>query len=88
MNAGELHDLPGEEVRAKMMAATGRLLRRGKELEVKAICLGCAGMVGLDEAVRTACVEELGEMEGKQVRIVDGVKAGVGLLYGLARAGF
>jgi hypothetical protein len=33
-------------------------------------------------------VEELGEREGRQVRIVDGIKAGVGLLYGLARAGF
>lgn len=88
LNAVELHDLPGEEVRAKMMAATARLLRRGKELEVKAICLGCAGMVGLDDAVRTACVEELGETGGSQVRIVDGVKAGVGMLYGLARGGF
>lgn len=88
LNASELHDLPVEEVRARMMAATKRLLRKGKELEVKAICLGCAGMVGLDEAVMTACVEELGQERGAQVRIVDGVKAGVGMLYGLARGGF
>lgn len=71
-----------------MMAATKRLLRRGNELEIKAICLGCAGMVGLDDAVRTACVEELGEVGGMQVRIVDGVKAGIGMLYGLARGRF
>jgi Asp/Glu/hydantoin racemase len=88
LNASELHDLPAGQVRGKMMDATKRLLRRGKELEVKAICLGCAGMVGLDDAVRMACVEELGEVGGMQVRIVDGVTAGVGMLYGLARSGF
>ncbi|EXJ75945.1 uncharacterized protein A1O5_00453 [Cladophialophora psammophila CBS 110553] len=55
---------------------------------VKAICLGCAGMVGLDSAVRTACVEALGEERARDVYIVDGVKAGVGALYALARAGF
>lgn len=88
LNASELHDLPAVEVRARMMEATARLLRKGQELEVKAICLGCAGMVGLDDAVRRACVEELGEREGAQVMIVDGVKAGVGMLYGLARGGF
>ena len=92
LNASELHDLPAEEVRVKMMDATKRLLRRGmtqtgeKDSKVKAICLGCAGMVGLDSAVRSACVEELGEEAGKQVHIVDGVKAGVGSLYGLAKA--
>ncbi|ETI28945.1 hypothetical protein G647_01397 [Cladophialophora carrionii CBS 160.54] len=97
LNASELHDLDGAEVRAKMMDATKRLLRRaGKKSDggdgsisrVQAICLGCAGMVGLDDAVRTACVEELGDEAAKAVYIVDGVKAGVGLLYGLARGGF
>lgn len=98
LNASELHDLPAAEVRTKMMDATKRLLRRGRQTasgagasatcRVQAICLGCAGMVGLDDAVRTACVEELGLEAGKEVYIVDGVKAGVGMLYGLARAGF
>ncbi|KAK4939356.1 Protein dcg1 [Elasticomyces elasticus] len=92
LNASELHDLPAEEVRVKMMDATKRLLRRGmtetagQGSKVKAICLGCAGMVGLDSAVRSACVEELGEEAGMQVYIVDGVKAGVGALYGLLKA--
>ncbi|KIV78300.1 hypothetical protein PV11_10029 [Exophiala sideris] len=91
LNASELHDLPAEEVRVKMMDATKRLLRRGmtqtgeKDSKVKAICLGCAGMVGLDSAVRSACVEELGEEAGGAVCIVDGVKAGVGALYGLVK---
>ncbi|EXJ64990.1 hypothetical protein A1O7_01329 [Cladophialophora yegresii CBS 114405] len=108
LNASELHDLDGAEVRAKMMDATKRLLRRGKiggggggggsnsgstsnsrsRSRVQAICLGCAGMVGLDDAVRKACVEELGDEVGDAVYIVDGVKAGVGMLYGFARGGF
>ncbi|KAL2438865.1 hypothetical protein ABEF95_014546 [Exophiala dermatitidis] len=108
LNASELHDLPVEEVRRKMMDATRRLLRRGRTTtsgsalpqasgggggnntsNVKAICLGCAGMVGLESAVREACIEELGSEEaGKSVAIVDGVKAGVGVLYGLVRCGF
>lgn len=121
LNASELHELPPEKVRAKMMEATVNLLRDGKvedkemnsatatstsgdvgndngsssttsksksKSSVKAICLGCAGMVGLEEAVREACIEELGAEEGKRVAIVDGVKAGVGTLITLARGGF
>ncbi|KEF51414.1 uncharacterized protein A1O9_12563 [Exophiala aquamarina CBS 119918] len=110
LNATDLHDLPADQVRDKMMQATKRLLRRGttaatsgsdpgtggsgdsgrprRSSPVKAVCLGCAGMAGLDDAVRQACVEELGQELGKQVHIVDGVKAGVGILVGLASAGF
>lgn len=110
LNASELHDLPAEEVRGKMMEATKRVLRRGQfqhageettsttgsgsgsgsgsRSRVKAVCLGCAGMVGLEDAVRQACVEELGLEAGKEVCIVDGVKAGVALLCSLARTGF
>ncbi|KAJ9503729.1 dal80p-controlled protein [Exophiala xenobiotica] len=101
LNASELHDLPGEEVRNKMMDATKRLLERGAgaaystnvdsgngESRTKAICLGCAGMVGLEDAVRQACVEYLGPAAAKEVCIIDGVKAGVVLLCSLARTGF
>lgn len=90
LNASELHDLPAEKVRGKMKEATVKLVRDGKEQkkDVRAICLGCAGMVGLEEAVREACMEELGDEEGKRVAIVDGVKAGVGTLITLARGGF
>lgn len=90
LNASELHELPAEEVRGKMMEATKNLIRDGQKAgsHVQAICLGCAGMVGLEEAVRTACVEEVGEDAGKSVSIVDGVKAGVGTLITLARGGF
>lgn len=91
LNATDLHDLPLDEVRAKMTAATRRLLQRGQHDQVsavQAICLGCAGMVGLDEAVRRACIEILGEERGRRISIIDGVKAGVGNLVGLSVAGF
>ena len=91
LNATELHDLPAAEVRAKMIAATKRLLQRGERASmggVQAICLGCAGMVGLDGAVRQACIDFFGDGRGKDISIVDGVKAGVGNLIGLAVGGF
>jgi Asp/Glu/hydantoin racemase len=85
LNATELHDAPPEEVRKKMKEATKRVLRKGN---VGAICLGCAGMSGMNEMVREAAVEELGAEEGKQVRIVDGVQAGVAWLEGATRTEF
>ena len=85
LNATDLHDAPREEVEKRMKDATKRLLRKGG---VEAICLGCAGMAGMDTLVRTACVEELGEEEGRRVRVVDGVMAGVAWLEGAVRSGF
>ncbi|KAL5115540.1 hypothetical protein ACEQ8H_006603 [Pleosporales sp. CAS-2024a] len=85
LNATDLHDAPAEEVRKRMKDAVKRLLKKGK---VGAICLGCAGMAGMEQMVREACVEELGEVEGKTVRVVDGVMAGIAWLEGAVRAGF
>jgi Asp/Glu/hydantoin racemase len=85
LNATDLHDAPAEEVRKKMKDAVKRLLKKGK---VGAICLGCAGMSGMDEMVREACIEELGSVDGNRVRIIDGVMAGVAWLEGATRAGF
>ena len=59
-----------------------------KDRDVSVICLGCAGMAGMDAIVREACVEELGEEEADNVHIVDGVKAGIALAEGLVRARF
>lgn len=83
LNATELHDIPQEEVKKRMKEATKRLVRKG---DVGAVCLGCAGMAGMDEMVREACIEELGEERGRRVRIVDGVMAGVAWLEGAVRA--
>ncbi|RMY24631.1 hypothetical protein D0867_01250 [Hortaea werneckii] len=82
LNADELHSTPKVEVDRRMKDATKRLLERG----AKAICLGCAGMAGMDQTVREACLEQLGEA-GKTIKIVDGVVSGVIHLEGALRAG-
>lgn len=84
MNADELHSTPKEEVDGRIRQATKRLLGKG---DVQAICLGCAGMAGMEETVRKACVEALGEEKGRRVRIVDGVVSGVNFIDGALRAG-
>lgn len=85
LNATDLHDAPQDEVERRMKDAVKRLLGKG---DVGAICLGCAGMAGMDSWVREACVEELGEKDGGRVRIVDGVVAGVAWLEGVMRSGY
>ncbi|KAI5370428.1 putative asp/Glu/hydantoin racemase [Septoria linicola] len=83
LNADELHTAPKEEVDKRMKEATKRLLDEG----AKAICLGCAGMAGMDQTVREACIEALGEEDGRRITIVDGVVAGTIFLEGAVRAG-
>ena len=82
LNADELHTTPKGEVDKRMKDATKRLL----EKKIDAICLGCAGMAGMDDTVRAACIEQLGEIEGKRIKIVDGVISGVSFLEGALRA--
>lgn len=82
LSAAELHTSPPSEVRNKMVKATRRLVQ---DRDVGAICLGCAGMAGMDVIVREACIEELGEVLGNQMHIIDGVKAGIALVDGLVR---
>jgi Asp/Glu/hydantoin racemase len=72
LNAVELHSTAKAEVDRRMKDATKRLLVKG----ARAICLGCAGMAGMDKTVRDACVEHLGEDDGSRIRIVDGVISG------------
>lgn len=87
LTAGELHDTPAEEVRKRMSEATVRLLK-GSSRPVRAVCLGCAGMAGMGEAVRAGCIQAYGQVEGESVHIVDGVVAGVGLLVNACKAQF
>ena len=82
LNADELHTAPAEIVRSKMMEATKRLV---KDKDVRVVCLGCAGMAGLDAIVEEALVEELGD-DARCVYVLDGVKAGLGMLESLLRA--
>lgn len=87
LTAAELHDTPPDEVRRRISDATERLLR-GVWTPVGAVCLGCAGMAGMEEAVREGCIKAYGEEGGRNVRIVDGVVAGVGMLVNACKAGF
>lgn len=87
LSAIELHTTPAEEVERRIIAATERLIEESNGT-VGAICLGCAGMSGLDAIVRRGCINALGEVKGKKVFIVDGVIAGVGMLATACRAGY
>jgi len=89
LNATELHTAPAAEVRRRINEAAKRLLDHNHHGDVRVICLGCAGMVGMEEVVRAACIEKLGDVDGKHiVKVVDGVKAGVCVLQGIVRGGF
>lgn len=78
LGAGELHREGEGEVEGRVRAAVRRLVMG--EGRVGVVVLGCAGMVGMEEWVRGEC--------GEGVRVVDAVKAGVGILQGLVRGGF
>jgi len=84
LNADELHSTSKDEVDKRMKDATKRLLVRN----ARAICLGCAGMAGMDVTVREACIEQLGNVEGNRIKIVDGVVSGVTYLEGALRTGY
>ncbi|KAJ5493892.1 hypothetical protein N7463_009979 [Penicillium fimorum] len=86
LTAVELHTTEPEEVRRRIIDATRNLLRNS-ESRVKVVCLGCAGMAGMEQAVREGCIQEYGT-EGQRVRIVDGVVAGAGNLITALKAGF
>ncbi|GAA5997817.1 aspartate/glutamate racemase family protein [Rhodotorula paludigena] len=89
LTAVELHDMPADEVSRRLKEAVKRLIARARGAEgngaLRAVCLGCAGMAGMEQTVRAACVEELGDADGRKVHIVDGVKAGYVLLEGMLR---
>lgn len=87
LNATDLHDTSAIEVRQRIKQATCRLLNRDQHGAVGAICLGCAGMVGMEDVVREACMEKLGD-GSRHIRVIDGVRAGVGLLQALVAAKF
>ncbi|OAX84410.1 tubulin gamma chain [Emergomyces africanus] len=86
LSALELHTSRAEEVNRRLARATERLIN-GAERQVAAICLGCAGMAGMDKAVRQGCKRALGAVEGEKVVIVDGVVAGVEELVNVCKSG-
>lgn len=76
----------GETIKQKVQAATARLLHDGDK-NVEVVVLGCAGMVGMEGWVREEISREV-EGGGGKVKVLDGVKAGVGVLQGLVRGGY
>lgn len=82
--AGDFHgDVPPEVIRDKLKAATKRLLAGGRP---DCILMGCGGMAGLEEVIRAAVREELGEQAANDVYVVDGVRAGVGVIEQMVRS--
>ncbi|KIY72892.1 hypothetical protein CYLTODRAFT_417411 [Cylindrobasidium torrendii FP15055 ss-10] len=75
MTAGELHSLDQAAVRARISLSTADFVR--EHTNVRVLCMGCAGMVGLEAAIRKGVVDALGSEKAKEVRIIDGVAAGV-----------
>ncbi|KAJ1569068.1 hypothetical protein HK405_010358 [Cladochytrium tenue] len=75
----ELESLPKAEVVQRVSGAAERLVR---DAGADAVCLGCAGMVGLKEAVEAA-VAPYKERVGGRVLVLDSVTAGITLLSGL-----
>lgn len=83
LDAGDLHGESQQEgeVEKRVRRAVRRLVD-GETGKVGVIVLGCAGMVGMERWVR----EEWAGSGGG--RVLDGVKAGVGILQGLVRGRF
>jgi Asp/Glu/hydantoin racemase len=74
LNASDFHTVDQEDVRTKLKEATARLLHSGR---VGCVVMGCAGMAGLEEIIRSVAVETYGPDQGSRIAIVDAVKAGV-----------
>ncbi|KAI0740981.1 Asp/Glu/hydantoin racemase [Earliella scabrosa] len=75
MSALELHETDPGVVAERIGVAATRMVARG----ARTIIMGCAGMSGMEAAVRAGC-------SGTSVRILDAVRSGVTTLEGLVRA--
>ncbi|KAH6838374.1 Asp/Glu/hydantoin racemase [Chaetomium sp. MPI-CAGE-AT-0009] len=84
LNAGDFHGgVDPEVVRKKLVAATTRLLKKG---DVECVVMGCAGMAGLEEIIRSVAADEYGPEKANELLVVDGVRGGIGLLEQMVRS--
>ncbi|KAF4453715.1 hypothetical protein F53441_3724 [Fusarium austroafricanum] len=83
LTAGDFHSVPPEKVREKLVEATRKLLNEG---QVSVVVMGCGGMAGLEDIIRSTAIEEYGKADGNLVYIIDGVKAGVNQLEQMIRS--
>ncbi|KAI0383411.1 Asp/Glu/hydantoin racemase [Hypomontagnella monticulosa] len=76
LNASDFHHgVDPAVVHQKLKEATKRLLSKGN---VTCIVMGCAGMAGLEEIIRSAADEEKGEeFAYAELHVIDGVRAGI-----------
>lgn len=70
----EIHELPPTEVTNRLVGCAREAVAKG----ATSIILGCAGLSGLDEAIREAV--------GKHIPVIDSVVAGTEMLTGLVRS--
>lgn len=78
LTAGDFHTVSPDEVRAKLSLATRELLESGN---VCCVVMGCGGMAGLEDVIRSTAEEVYGEERARDLYIVDGVKAGIMQLH-------
>ncbi|RFU73088.1 hydantoin racemase [Trichoderma arundinaceum] len=74
LNAGDFHTISQDQINMRLREATKRLLSSGN---VSCVVMGCGGMGGLQDMIRTIIIQEYGQDRAKEVCIVDGVQAGV-----------
>jgi Asp/Glu/hydantoin racemase len=76
LNASDFHHgVDPEVVTERLKGATRRLLAKGN---VTCVVMGCAGMTGLEDIIRRAAMDELGEdFAYRELHVIDGVRAGI-----------
>lgn len=74
LNAGDFHTISQDQINVRLREATKRLLLSGN---ITCVVMGCGGMGGLQDTIRTIVIEEYGQEKARDVCIVDGVQAGV-----------
>ncbi|KAL1844160.1 hypothetical protein VTJ49DRAFT_3816 [Mycothermus thermophilus] len=83
LNASDFHGgVDSEVVRQALRTATARLLAHEN---VECVIMGCAGMTGLERIIRSTAAELCGPERAADLFVVDGVRAGIGLLEQMVR---
>lgn len=84
LTAGDFHGgVDPQVVRKRLVEATTRLLKKDN---VECVVMGCAGMAGLEEIIRSVAVDEYGPEKANELLVIDGVKGGIGLLEQMVRS--
>ncbi|KAM0280818.1 hypothetical protein ACHAQH_003848 [Verticillium albo-atrum] len=74
LTAGDFHHVSPDEVKLKLEEATRKLLGDGG---VSCVAMGCGGMAGLEDIIRSTAVAQYGKEKGSSIYVIDGVKAGI-----------